>query len=242
MGDPVKKVEVVQDEGGQEEVKTIMDFLSEEGCSARFSFDDVKHEKQGIPCFARLTDSEYRISVSFLETDAKPAMFEGVNFAMLSMMKHGTVYSARLAIENNETTSNMLCEIVRGSLHSQRRSFYRIDTQMTIFFESGDPLSESMTTLARTKCNISGGGVAFRLPRQVEEDQVLNLKLAVRGRLIKCSARVIRRTPAPKKGHYDIATQFVAISDIDREEIVSFCNEEQRRELSALARVRDHFS
>ncbi len=117
----------------------------------------------------------------------------------------------------------------------QRRQYYRLDCMMTFRYkfpeeEEGSCWKEGMIT------DISGGGIHFQCREEIEKDSHLEVKIPLsfpgeivpiqfQTNVIECKRMEMNHTS------FEIRGEFVEVSNIEREKLIQFIFEEQKRRM-----------
>lgn len=147
--------------------------------------------------------------------------------------------NARLeSVEDDRSLRVIGVESVRPEL---LREYFRVTFRapITASYEPnpGEKQSRSWELTGET-VDLSGGGVLTILPEEPKNRHRirLQLKLSDKKEPLHCVARVIRSRRLRKK-RYRVAFHFVKICSKTRDKIISFCLQEQRRQLRNKVRV-----
>lgn len=118
----------------------------------------------------------------------------------------------------------------------QRREFFRFEHSVPIKYRVVDSLKREYgddtpykNTITR---DLSGGGVCILLEERVDRDEYVECEIPIeKGRSIKFTALVVRLTKRKpdEKYIYEIGTIFKKIDFRDREALISFIFQEQRK-------------
>lgn len=125
---------------------------------------------------------------------------------------------------------------------TQRREYYRLVKTMEIryrLYEQQDPLEESETTLIWNRgilTDISGGGARFYCKEKLEVGSEIYLKLRIRTakgtQIMELGSNVIHVAPMENKvSQYEIRVEFSKITVNQREDIIRYVFEEERKQL-----------
>lgn len=117
----------------------------------------------------------------------------------------------------------------------QRRNYYRLKITLPIFirllnyYSNQDPNLEGW--LKAYTLNLSGGGVKISFDRNLEEESLLECKLKIndedlilKGKVVRC--QLVEKDPIIR---YEIGIAFIDITEYQRDLIIRFIFEEQRK-------------
>lgn len=118
----------------------------------------------------------------------------------------------------------------------QRREFFRFDCSIPVSYrvagksEIGDEHKGFTKSYTR---DLSGGGVCIRLKEEIDTEELINCELALNDfNKVRFVGRVVRLTKYDSVNgiyKYEIGVLFEAIEEKDREKIISYIFQEQRR-------------
>lgn len=130
-------------------------------------------------------------------------------------------------------------EEVEADWTTDRKVFCR-PPEIVPFGEGHKVLDWDGEDIPPVRTNLSGGGMRFRVSRMVESGALVKLTLFpsfpqpraiyVVAEALRCQEITLSREPGT---HYSLSLKFVMIVDRDREAIISYLFNEQRRELMA---------
>jgi len=126
---------------------------------------------------------------------------------------------------------------VSEEIHIQRRNFYRIncvlDVEYRMFQEENTPEEKRGDFKKGLTKDISGGGICLRMNEKPERDWFLEgrLKLNQEPGEIAFMGKILRtvRTDSNAAYKYETSLEFIRISNKDREKIISFVFDYQRK-------------
>jgi len=107
---------------------------------------------------------------------------------------------------------------------SEQRRYRRLLELSPVEFVMGDVglASYSKVVMLLHSMNISGGGVMVISNVALKDSYVLDMTLNLRGEYIKAKAKVIRCKDAMIPGLFEIALEFVSISQENRCKVLDF--------------------
>ncbi|HHV29887.1 flagellar brake protein [Acetivibrio mesophilus] len=118
----------------------------------------------------------------------------------------------------------------------QRREFFRFDCSIPVGYRIAGKTKIDTAQRGFTKSytrDLSGGGVCIRLKEKIETGELLDCELSLNDfNKVSFTGRVVRLTEYESKNEiykYEIGVLFEAIEDRDRERIISYIFQEQRR-------------
>jgi c-di-GMP-binding flagellar brake protein YcgR len=149
------------------------------------------------------------------------------------------LYKLEAEVMARETSENLhLLRIrIQGEPEKvQRREYYRLSCSVEVRYRIVDYLNEVYNenigfkrTFAR---NISGGGVCLLLEDKVEVGSILECEVHPEGdRMIRFFGQVVRYDKSEREGRfkYEAGIAYIRINESDRETVVRFIFEEQRK-------------
>lgn len=153
--------------------------------------------------------------------------------------KSGELYTFKAeAIERRVSGNIYLLRIVptSGAEHMQRRLFFRFDCILDLkyrMFEEKDTIDQDRGEYKKaiTK-DISGGGLCILTDVQPKYGWHFEGIIDVGGN-IRFIGKIVRAINVHDKGkyHYEAGIEFIDISDLDREKVISFIFDSQRKML-----------
>lgn len=117
----------------------------------------------------------------------------------------------------------------------QRRQYYRLDCMMTFRYRMPEETEENCWKDG-TITDLSGGGIRFRCREEIEKDSYLDVKIPLsfpeeivpiqfQMKVIEC-----RKTETDFR-MFEIRGEFTGVSDMEREKVIQYIFEEQRRRM-----------
>lgn len=150
-----------------------------------------------------------------------------------------SLYKFNAAVIGREVSDNlqMLRIQLRGELENvQRRNYYRLNcsvqVQYRIVEEMNDELNEGIPYKKTFTNNISGGGISLMLEEKIEVGRILECEMeAGQDKIIKFFGKIIRyeRSELEGKFRFEAGIAYIRINDNDREAVVRYIFEEQRK-------------
>lgn len=135
--------------------------------------------------------------------------------------------------------SRLILSIQDYTWHEQKRAYFRVKAELEVsYWLKGDDLEVPAKQKAKS-LNISAGGILIQTQEYIASQNYLGLEIiltAPRYRAITCTGYVVR-TVRRKDELFESAIQFEEISQEDQDSIVTFCFEEQRKQLKEKVRV-----
>ena len=131
-------------------------------------------------------------------------------------------------------------ELISGIKRYQRREFYRYACTVPIFSRSLEEeekdnmvWDDSLPCIEGTSFDIGGGGVRFRVDKPYEAKEmilcVLHLEIKGNVRNIEAMGKVLSTSQIKNSESYEVRVQFEKISNRDRELIIQYIFEDERR-------------
>ena len=131
-------------------------------------------------------------------------------------------------------------DVMSGLKRYQRREFYRYSCSVPVFCRSlTEEESETLVWDSNIPCaegssfDIGGGGVRFRVDQPFEVKEmvlcVLHIELKGNVRDIQTLAKVLSVAKIKNSDSYEVRVQFERITNKDRELIIQFIFEDERR-------------
>ncbi|HOM02076.1 MAG TPA: flagellar brake protein [Acetivibrio sp.] len=138
--------------------------------------------------------------------------------------------------EVRHNISLLRVEITSEIKRIQRRDFFRFDCSIPVSYRIVDKPgiydNQRKFTKSYTR-DLSGGGVCIRLKERIETGQLLRCELSLNDfNKVSFLGRVVRLTEYDKENDvykYEIGIKFEEIEEKDRERIISYIFQEQRR-------------
>lgn len=131
-------------------------------------------------------------------------------------------------------------ELMTGIKRYQRREFYRYSCTVPIYSRSLEEeekenmvWDDAIPCMEGTSFDIGGGGVRFRVDQSFEAKElilcILHLEIKGDARNIQTIAKVLSVNPIKNSDSYEVRVQFERITHKDRELIIQFIFEDERR-------------
>lgn len=190
-----------------------------------------------LDAVARVTKSP-QFEVIFLQGQLEVHALDPTILCRLSFDVAGAIKTIQARIVHQPASSKLVMELVEAFSYLQKREYFRVDSDLVVSWWRVEDEDATLHTV-QGKVNISGGGMRFPVVEKVVRGERLGLKilLDVDKPMIECVGEVV--------GSYlfgcehSLALKYVAIEDSDRDDIVSFCLAEQRRQLRLKIQVLD---
>ncbi|RMF44519.1 MAG: hypothetical protein D6751_08945 [Deltaproteobacteria bacterium] len=151
------------------------------------------------------------------------------------------VYVVRANIDGIPGPGKLRLINVQSYTSTQKREFFRIDTELSLYWQ---PLDEDRSHSApNARVNLSGGGIRFPTDKRLSIRDEVAVKLCFDDQTTidaECVGRVVR-VDEKRNGQIEVAVAFTDIDPKDRDRIVSFCFARQREQLRQRVQVRSDF-
>lgn len=171
----------------------------------------------------------------FLLTDPLPQvlldLLDPDRLCIVTLDLGALVYSIQCNVDEIAPDGGLVLRAARVGTLSQRRSFFRIDAEVSLCYWGTDE-HRPKTSIFR-RINLSGSGFRFESTDPFSEGQQILFELALpedEQHPIQCKGRVVRVFNAGSKKQ-QVAIEMMEIEEEDRDKIISFCFSEQRRQL-----------
>jgi len=154
----------------------------------------------------------------------------------VTFIKNSTLYEFTAEVVDREN-KNKLAMLKIKALSKiekiQRREFFRFDTSVSVNYRKIETVNmKSKEEYAKTITrDLSGGGLCMRLKEPIEMDQFLDCELFISSK-INFIGRVVRHTKYDTMQgiyKYEIGVCFEKIDEAQREKVISYIFQEQRR-------------
>lgn len=118
-------------------------------------------------------------------------------------------------------------EILEGPKRIQRRSFFRIPVTLKIKVKNTNSINWCVAYIK----NISGGGALLHTYLECNKNDILELRIPVDKETLEVKARVVRVEKDIMRyiNPFEIAVEYYDISEKDRDKIIKFIMQEQRK-------------
>ncbi|WP_129596969.1 flagellar brake protein [Anaerophilus nitritogenes] len=130
--------------------------------------------------------------------------------------------------KNAEGMSYLKVKRIGDIFKIQRRDFYRLSIVLSgklTIREKGN--GEEISFLTK---DISGGGLRAIIKEKIEKGSIVDIDLVIDKKIVFARGEIIRSIPSQEsKGDYDIGITFKNIDEKDREQIISFIFESERK-------------
>jgi c-di-GMP-binding flagellar brake protein YcgR len=149
------------------------------------------------------------------------------------------LYKFSAVVKSREMSGNLL--LLRVEQQSeiekvQRRMFFRLDCSIQVQYRQVDSIktehNEDIAFKSTITDNISGGGLSMKLEEKIDTDSLLECEIFTsHNKKVRFFSRVIRceKIDMEGKSKYKVAIKYVKITEKDREAIVRYIFNEQRR-------------
>lgn len=156
----------------------------------------------------------------------------------------GSIYEARIKVTDRYKQENLFVleiEVISQLKKVQRRNFYRFSCMLPMYYinvnmEDEEETSESNDSKVWKQAvamDISGGGIRIASKIKEEEGSCIEIKLHLINEseksLIYMKAKIIRVLSSSQKGVYELRGEFVDILEADREEIIKYIFDMERK-------------
>lgn len=118
----------------------------------------------------------------------------------------------------------------------QRRNYFRLDcfaeVKYRVVGESEDEAEKESSYVRTLASNLSGGGISLMLEEKIEPGSILECEMfSDQMRMVKFYGRVVRFEDTGREGkyRYEAGIAYIEINDNDRETIVRYIFDEQRK-------------
>ena len=149
------------------------------------------------------------------------------------------LYRVKAIVIGRDTSDNMALlrvEAVSGIEKVQRRSYFRLGCSLSIQFrqvESLNPIhSEGVPFKKALASNLSGGGICLLLEDKVEVGKLIECEIPTgEGKVVRFYGKIIRydRSESDDRFKYEAGIAYIKINENDRETVVKFIFDEQRK-------------
>lgn len=193
-----------------------------------------KYEKQHLLSHVIdiVNDHELLIAIPTLKNVITPiSVGEIIN---IQYSKKGLAsYIFKAEVVNRRNTNKLSCMKIRKSSEIsriQQRDYFRLKMVTNAEIKTIDPQSgEEITMLVLTK-DISGGGLRVISKKELQVGNIVDIKIDTNKKSIVVKGKVLRCTIDEKSDHdFDVGISFTYVNQKDREEIISFIFEYQRK-------------
>lgn len=190
-----------------------------------------------LDAVAKATSGSF-VEVTFLQgqLEAQPVNMEGI--CRLGFDVGGENKAIKAKIAKRSASSRLIVEMVETFTYQQKRSYFRIDADLSVNYWLIDKEAEPSPNSVRSLVNLSGGGVRFPVKEKLPLGKRIGLELVLdssEAAVIECEGEVV--------GNYNqgrqilTALKFVKIEEDDRDLIVAHCLAEQRKQLRMKVQV-----
>jgi c-di-GMP-binding flagellar brake protein YcgR len=152
----------------------------------------------------------------------------GINFYRFRAVVTGRGVSGNLAL--------LKVEVVDDIEKVQRRSYYRLDCSLSVLFRRVSSLnpvhSEDIPFKKTLASNLSGGGIRLLLEEKIEAGKLIECEISTgEEKTIRFYGKVVRCDKRGAEGvfKYEAGIAYIKINEKDREAIVKFIFDEQRK-------------
>ena len=153
------------------------------------------------------------------------------------------LYTCEVKATDRYKTGNVflqVLELMSGIKRYQRREFYRYSCSVPIFSRSlNEQEKETLVWDNTIPCvegasfDIGGGGVRFRVDQSYEPKEmilcILHLEIKGNARNIQTIGKVLSTNPIKNSESYEVRVQFERITHQDRELIIQYIFEDERK-------------
>ena len=191
-------------------------------------------------------DNDYEMKISMPIQGGKIIPLSvGESFMACFYVKLGAMYECKINITDRYKEGNLFIleiEVASQLKKVQRRNFYRYSCMLAMQYivvpedaEDEDMLEEEGSEVWKqaVAMDVSGGGVRIASKIKEEEGTLIELKLPlVNGKertVLYTKAKVLRVLPSSQSGIYELRAEFVDILEADREEIVKYIFDMERK-------------
>lgn len=132
---------------------------------------------------------------------------------------------------------------IHSYTNTQQREYYRVDTDIHVQYQRiAAPAQRTANpgNPEKLQVNLSGGGVRFPAADQFKLKERLKLHLFLDGfqtGAVECMGQIVRIAD-DRHGEQQICLNFVGISQIDRDRIISYCFAKQRELLRKRIKIK----
>lgn len=206
------------------------------------SMDDVKPGHMLISEFEGAADENAAIIAAPINEGVVFPIHTGTEMYVYFLAKRdGSMgfFRFRATVAARETAGNLpLLKIeVEGGIEGlQRRQYYRLVCSVPVLYrpvDTTDPApNEDSPFKEALASNVSGGGICLRLEEKVETGKLLECEFTTgTGIIIRFFGQVIRYEKSDMEGKYkyEAGIAYIKINEGDREAVVKFIFDEQRR-------------
>ncbi len=196
------------------------------------------HRTLSLDCIPERVGSGF-FDVSFFPGQLPVGELDLEGQCVLSFDVGDMVYVVRAEIESLSESGKLRLVNIESFSSSQKREYFRIDTELSLFYR---PVDKDVEHIAeKAKVNLSGGGIRF------PADTHLRLRDRILVRLCfddlteidtECVGQVVR-IDEKRGGHMEVAVAFLDISPKDRDKIISYCFARQREQLRKRVQVKE---
>ena len=157
----------------------------------------------------------------------------------------GPSISLEANISSISNDQHLVLTAVKAISHEQMRDFFRVDAVTSVIGRSFTPElkkdEDNSWALKGETIDISGSGILVSFPEKPPESKQIRLDITLPtvepeiGTVLAHPVRTIQTVD----DQYDVAYQFIEISTEDRDKIIGWCLEIQRRLLRLKVKVKD---
>ena len=195
-----------------------------------------------------ISDDEVQVNMP-IEAGRIVVLSVGAEFDMCFYTNQGGLYQCYARVENRYKSNNVIIadmELTSNLRRFQRREYYRLNCTLDMkctritedqtqqYFDNIEFIDTDMVMSSGTIVDLSGGGIRFISSENHEKGDNLyfsfKLNIGPEGTVFKTIGRIINCSPIEKKpGQYECRVQFMGIKPDERENIIKYIFEEERK-------------
>ena len=216
-----------------------LDYLKEPK-SARMMVPLKGDHSWPLDCVARLANAPF-VETVFLPEDFPLDQVDREGEFQISFEADGEPHALVARIETVLGPDRLKLLTLQTLVRTQKREYFRIDVFVKLKYRRVDA-ERKIPKRVQDKINLSGGGIWFPVQEALDEGETLAVEITLSEdppKRVFALAEVIRMTG--EKNARGVAVKFVEIDPEARNEVVTFCFAEQRRQLRKRLRIEETF-
>lgn len=190
-----------------------------------------------LDCVAKSENPPF-IDVYFIEGQLPADKLDPDGECQISFEKGGRTHAMRASIDKVVSGERLRLAAVQVFTREQTREYFRVDVELALKYRRHLDDGMADARQVRGRINLSGGGVWMPVREEFDPRDKISLEIVLPSsppERIFGVAEVVRMTgDAKARG---VALKFVEMESADRDAIVGFCFQEQRRQLRTRVRI-----
>lgn len=173
----------------------------------------------------RIDDDNYSVAVP-ISKGLLISMLNGTNITVLYPLENiGVIHFPAKVISKKKMENIPVMHIMRVGeiVKNQRRNYFRMPIAVDLKINR-----KSRELLRAHSRDLSGGGMRLLSDMDLIEDELFDMSFSLGGREFFLKAKVVRSFGVRESRKYEIAVEFVDISEMDRNDIISYLFHKQR--------------